>query len=140
MIHVNKLKEGWDVTNLYTIVPLRASASEILTEQTLGGGLRLPYSKKTGVEAVDTLTIIAHDKFQEIIDKANKEDSIIKKKIVLSDDINESPTKLKLIEVPTNLSLFNEKSLYGSPHRNIDIKDANNSNDLDKTYEEKYTN
>jgi type III restriction enzyme len=28
VIHVNKLKEGWDVTNLYTIVPLRASASE----------------------------------------------------------------------------------------------------------------
>jgi type III restriction enzyme len=43
VIHVNKLKEGWDVTNLYTIVPLRASASEILTEQTLGRGLRLPY-------------------------------------------------------------------------------------------------
>ena len=42
VIHVNKLKEGWDVTNLYTIVPLRASASEILTEQTLGRGLRLP--------------------------------------------------------------------------------------------------
>src|SRR5690606_19851989 len=26
VIHVNKLKEGWDVNNLYTIVPLRASA------------------------------------------------------------------------------------------------------------------
>ena len=25
VIHVNKLKEGWDVTNLYTIVPLRAA-------------------------------------------------------------------------------------------------------------------
>ena len=48
VIHVNKLKEGWDVTNLYTIVPLRASASEILTEQTLGRGLRLPYGKRTG--------------------------------------------------------------------------------------------
>jgi hypothetical protein len=34
VIHVNKLKEGWDVTNFYTIVPLRASASDILTEQT----------------------------------------------------------------------------------------------------------
>jgi type III restriction enzyme len=42
VIHVNKLKEGWDVRNLYTIVPLRASASDILTEQTLGRGLRLP--------------------------------------------------------------------------------------------------
>lgn len=79
VIHVNKLKEGWDVTNLYTIVPLRASASEILTEQTIGRGLRLPYGKRTGVEAVDRLTIIAHDRFQEIIDRANNDDSIIKK-------------------------------------------------------------
>ncbi len=46
VIHVNKLKEGWDVTNLYTIVPLRASASDILTEQTLGRGLRLPYGER----------------------------------------------------------------------------------------------
>src|SRR3712207_3448976 len=69
VIHVNKLKEGWDVTNLYTIVPLRASASEILTEQTLGRGLRLPYGKRTGVDAVDTLTVIAHDRFNEVIDR-----------------------------------------------------------------------
>jgi type III restriction enzyme len=27
VIHVNMLKEGWDVTNLYTIVPLRAAAN-----------------------------------------------------------------------------------------------------------------
>ena len=40
VIHVNMLKEGWDVTNLYTIVPLRTSASRTLTEQTLGRGLR----------------------------------------------------------------------------------------------------
>jgi superfamily II DNA or RNA helicase len=57
VIHVNKLKEGWDVSNLFTIVPLRASASDILTEQTLGRGLRLPYGKRTGVDAVDTLTV-----------------------------------------------------------------------------------
>ena len=67
VIHVNNLKEGWDVRNLYTIVPLRASASDILTEQTLGRGLRLPYGVRTGVEAVDTLTIIAHDRFDEVI-------------------------------------------------------------------------
>src|SRR5699024_6766717 len=28
VVHVNMLKEGWDVTNLYTIIPLRTSASE----------------------------------------------------------------------------------------------------------------
>ncbi|MBU1628347.1 DEAD/DEAH box helicase family protein, partial [bacterium] len=55
VIHVNMLKEGWDVTNLYTIIPLRAANSQILTEQTIGRGLRLPYGKKTGVDKVDKL-------------------------------------------------------------------------------------
>jgi type III restriction enzyme len=85
VIHVNKLKEGWDVTNLYTIVPLRASASEILTEQTIGRGLRLPYGKRAGVDAVDRLTIIAHDRFQEIVDRANDAHSIIKKTLYIGD-------------------------------------------------------
>jgi type III restriction enzyme len=76
VIHVNKLKEGWDVTNLYTIVPLRASASEILTEQTLGRGLRLPFGKRVSkggddeFAAVDRLTVIAHERFDDIIAKA----------------------------------------------------------------------
>jgi type III restriction enzyme len=43
VIHVNMLKEGWDVTNLYTIVPLRAANARILIEQSIGRGLRLPY-------------------------------------------------------------------------------------------------
>lgn len=80
VIHVNKLKEGWDVTNLYTIVPLRASASDILTEQTLGRGLRLPYGERTGNEAVDTLTVIAHDRFDEVIRKAREADSLVQVK------------------------------------------------------------
>ncbi len=83
VVHVNKLKEGWDVTNLYTIVPLRASASEILTEQTIGRGLRLPYGKRTGVDAVDRLCIVAHDRFQEIVDRANQDDSLIHEKIYI---------------------------------------------------------
>ncbi|MEA2175277.1 MAG: type restriction enzyme, partial [Blastocatellia bacterium] len=32
VVHVNMLKEGWDVTNLYTIVPLRAANSRTLVE------------------------------------------------------------------------------------------------------------
>ncbi len=41
VIHVNMLKEGWDVTNLYTIVPLRAANARTLIEQSIGRGLRL---------------------------------------------------------------------------------------------------
>lgn len=86
VIHVNMLKEGWDVTNLYTIIPLRTSASETLTEQTIGRGLRLPYGKRTGHDKVDKLTIIAHDNFQRIVEEANKPDSIIKKKNIIEID------------------------------------------------------
>jgi type III restriction enzyme len=77
VIHVNMLKEGWDVTNLYTIVPLRTASARVLIEQTIGRGLRLPYGKRTGVGAVDRLSIVAHDKFQEIVDAAKQPDSPI---------------------------------------------------------------
>lgn len=78
VIHVNMLKEGWDVTNLYTIVPLRAASSRTLVEQSIGRGLRLPYGKRVGASAVDRLTIVAHDRFQEIVDEANRPDSAIR--------------------------------------------------------------
>ena len=39
------------MTNLYTIVPLRAANSRTLVEQSIGRGLRLPYGKRTGVPA-----------------------------------------------------------------------------------------
>ncbi len=87
VIHVNMLKEGWDVTNLYTIVPLRAANARILIEQSIGRGLRLPYGRRTGVTSVDRLNIVAHDKFQEIIDEANKPDSAIRlQQVVLEPD------------------------------------------------------
>ncbi|MDO9262863.1 MAG: DEAD/DEAH box helicase family protein, partial [Desulfosalsimonadaceae bacterium] len=85
VIHVNMLKEGWDVTNLYTIVPLRAANARILIEQSIGRGLRLPYGRRTGVMAVDRLNIVAHDKFQEIIDEASRPDSAIQLQAVVLD-------------------------------------------------------
>lgn len=85
VIHVNKLKEGWDVNNLYTIVPLRAANARVLIEQTIGRGLRLPYGARTGVEAVDRLSIVAHDKFQEIVDEARRPDSLIQLRSLVLD-------------------------------------------------------
>jgi type III restriction enzyme len=87
VIHVNMLKEGWDVTNLYTIVPLRAANSRTLVEQFIGRGLRLPYGKRVGIPAVDRLTIVFHDRFQEIIDHANDPTSIIRAGVVIGKDI-----------------------------------------------------
>lgn len=85
VIHVNMLKEGWDVTNLYTIVPLRAANARILIEQSIGRGLRLPYGKRTGVNAVDRLNIVAHDRFQEIVNEASRSDSPVRMQQVILD-------------------------------------------------------
>ncbi|MCY1665403.1 DEAD/DEAH box helicase family protein [Rhizobium sp. SL86] len=102
VIHVNKLKEGWDVTNLYTIVPLRASASDILTEQTLGRGLRLPYGERTGNEFVDTLTVIAHDRFDEVIRKAKESDSLVQMRaITIGPSGDVKPETSYVVEIPT---------------------------------------
>ena len=70
VIHVNMLGEGWDVNNLYTIVPLKTADSKILVEQSIGRGLRLPYGELTGDEAIDRLHVVAHDKFADIIKAA----------------------------------------------------------------------
>ncbi len=86
VIHVFKLKEGWDVSNLYTICPLNAANSQVLIEQTLGRGLRLPFDgQRTGVEKLDKLTLIAHDNYQRILDEAKNPESVL--------------NKIKLIEV-----------------------------------------
>lgn len=120
VIHVNMLKEGWDVTNLYTIVPLRAANARILIEQSIGRGLRLPYGKRTGVAAVDRLSIIAHDKFQEIIDEANKPGSTIKmQQVILTTEeagektstvVSESNLKAKLGFQPENQTSSTENA------------------------------
>lgn len=97
VVHVNMLKEGWDVTNLYTIVPLRKADSRTLVEQSIGRGLRLPYGKRTGNASVDRLTIVAHDKFQEIVDEANRGDSILVTGVFIGKNIPDK--KSKVVEV-----------------------------------------
>jgi type III restriction enzyme len=80
VIHVNMLKEGWDVTNLYTIVPLRAANADILIEQTIGRGLRLPYEgKRTGEDKIDKLTVVAHENFNAVIEAAQNPNSVLNK-------------------------------------------------------------
>lgn len=78
VIHVNMLKEGWDVRNLYTIIPLRKADARTLIEQTIGRGLRLPFGRPTGIDDLDRLTIVAHDNFQAIVDEARKPGSTIR--------------------------------------------------------------
>jgi type III restriction enzyme len=105
VIHVNMLKEGWDVTNLFTIVPLRASATDILTEQTLGRGLRLPYGERTKVEAIDRLTVIAHDRFAEVIAKAKEPGSVVAtiKTVTIGEGGDIPATGSTLVKAPSKI-------------------------------------
>lgn len=102
VIHVNILKEGWDVNNLYTIIPLRTATSKTLREQTIGRGLRLPYGVRTGDKMVDSVTITAHDKFDEIIEEAQRGDSIFKADGII---YAEYEKEKRLAEVSANVQL-----------------------------------
>jgi len=107
VIHVAQLREGWDVKNVYTIIPLRASKSEILTEQTLGRGMRLPFGVQTGDEDLDTLEIAAHDHFAAIVSEASNNATRTGTPIITK---NVTPA----ITAPKEVLHFNP--IAGSPH------------------------
>lgn len=67
VVSVDKLKEGWDVRNIGVIVSFRPLLSATLTEQVLGRGLRLPFGERTDIEAVDTVDIVAHESYRQLL-------------------------------------------------------------------------
>lgn len=87
IISVLMLREGFDVSNICVIVPLRSTESNILLEQTIGRGLRLMWrgaeyneikkenlkrliTDKTEPESyLDMLFIVEHPKFREFYDE-----------------------------------------------------------------------
>jgi type III restriction enzyme len=68
---VNKLSEGWDVDNVYQIVPMeeRVFNSKLLISQVLGRGLRIPRNVPWGqvLGNYPIVTITNHEKFAEHI-------------------------------------------------------------------------
>ncbi len=68
IVSVLMLREGWDIKNISTIVPLRAysAASGILPEQTLGRGLRrmIPFG-----DTPEMVTVIHHPAFRRLYEE-----------------------------------------------------------------------
>ena len=124
VIHVNMLKEGWDVNNLYTIVPLRTATSKILREQMIGRGLRLPYGERTGNEEIDSVMLTAHDKFKEILVEAQKGDSIFKAGNII---------RVEEIE----RERIAETQLSFNPNEDVRVENAFKDTNLEKTDENK---
>ncbi|MDQ6660853.1 MAG: DEAD/DEAH box helicase family protein [Chloroflexota bacterium] len=79
VVHVNKLKEGLDVSTIYTLAVLRASKANVLTEQIIGRGLRLPFGELVDADAdieenvndLNALDIMPHKEYQRVIDEAD---------------------------------------------------------------------
>ncbi len=125
VIHVNMLKEGWDVNNLYTIIPLRTATSKILREQMVGRGLRLPYAKRVGNKRIDSVMLTAHYNFDRLIEDAQDKNSIFNKEqlIELKDEIE----KTKVVFTSPMLAIFDDEQ--------ISISNAYEETKLSKTQE-----
>ena len=132
VLHVYKLKEGWDVNNLFTIIPLNAAKSDILALQTIGRGLRLPFGEITHVEEIDTLDIVAHDHYREIIDDI-KDNPVFKKRNLDDEDIPETEAvRVEAVVQDQQISIFDDvfKDTNVKSFQNIDT-----NKDIDNLYE-----
>ena len=132
VLHVYKLKEGWDVNNLFTIIPLNAAKSDILALQTIGRGLRLPFGAITGNEAIDTLDIVAHDHYREIVEDIKNSDTFKYRDL---DDRGVEPTKM--VEITSGLG-DRQLSLLDDIFVSVGVKTFDDVNDIktqDKMYE-----
>lgn len=135
VIHVNMLKEGWDVTNLYTIVPLRAANASILVEQTIGRGLRLPYEgKRTGDDKIDKLTVVAHENFERVIEAAQDTDSVLNKMNFIEIDEDDLKEESRVVvSKDTTQSFFDKEETEIKNIQEPEIKQkAQNSLDAKK--------
>ena len=70
VVSVQMLGIGWDVKNVYVIAAVRALESDLLTEQILGRGLRLPFGRRTGVPMLDTVEVLSHHAFSDLLAEA----------------------------------------------------------------------
>ncbi|NVM23307.1 MAG: DEAD/DEAH box helicase family protein [Desulfobacterales bacterium] len=79
---VNKLSEGWDVDNVFQIVPMeeRVFNSKLLISQVLGRGMRIPRNVPNAhiLQKYPELTVTNHDKFadhiKELVDSVTESD------------------------------------------------------------------
>ncbi|KOH43483.1 DEAD/DEAH box helicase [Sunxiuqinia dokdonensis] len=134
VIHVNMLKEGWDVNNLYTIVPLRAANASVLIEQTIGRGLRLPYNgERTGVDKVDKLTVVAHENFEKVIEAAQDPNSVLNKLSYIEIPEEDLSTKTTVVTSVTKV----EKEMQEAEKRIDAIQNKTRKQEARNSYDAK---
>lgn len=75
VITVFQLTEGWDVSNVYVIAPLRSMSTFQGAVQTLGRGLRLPAGRRVDDFELDTLDMLCFGRqsLKELVAEATEE-------------------------------------------------------------------
>lgn len=91
VVSVSMLKEGWDVKNIYCIAAVRALESQLLTEQILGRGLRLPFGERTGVPMLDTVEVLSHHSFADLLKEA---------KVLLEQTLGQRASEASIVSNP----------------------------------------
>jgi superfamily II DNA or RNA helicase len=133
VVNVFQLTEGWDVTNVYVIAPLRAMAAFRSAVQTMGRGLRLPAGHRIGHLELDTLDVLCcgRESFHDILDEATKhfgtgDDGIglnIKPRLELE---KEQPLPTKQVIIPARqhlvISVPVVKRLRAEPNLDFEIQ------------------
>ncbi|WP_297451345.1 DEAD/DEAH box helicase family protein [uncultured Corynebacterium sp.] len=94
IVSVNKLREGWDTKRIAVMCTLRTMGSEVLTQQVMGRGLRLPFGALTGVPAIDELDILSHESFVKLLESEN-----VLKQFGIEDAV-EDPDGMEIITPP----------------------------------------
>jgi type III restriction enzyme len=84
IVSVSMLTEGWDVNNVFQIVPHedRAFNSKLLIAQVLGRGLRVPPAYQKDLKIHPQVTIFNHDAWGSKIDDLVRDVAEISKKII----------------------------------------------------------
>lgn len=93
VVSVSMLREGWDVKSIYVICSTRAMDSQLLTEQVLGRGLRLPFGRRTGISMLDTVEVLSHRRFAELLQDAE---------VLLSQTLGERTSETSAVAQTTN--------------------------------------
>ncbi|GAB3946451.1 DEAD/DEAH box helicase [Corynebacterium tapiri] len=111
IVSVNKLREGWDTKRIAVMSTLRAMGSEVLTQQIMGRGLRLPFGKRTGVKAVDELDILSHKSFVTLL----KSENVLREFGI--EEENEAETGIAFVD-PDRVSTADNDITFDSPGTN----------------------
>ncbi len=109
VVSVMMLREGWDVKNVTTIIPLRpySAKSGILPEQTLGRGLRRMFPL---AETPEIVTVVHHPAFRKLYEEELAQEGLdiaylpireaFKQTVTIFVDHEKKPVKDLEIEIP----------------------------------------